>query len=337
MTNLVFILHAKIYTDKDADLKHLQGKTCAILGFGSQGSAQALNLRDSGIKVLIGLPSKSKSRRVAQKEDFQVMTTAEAVKKADLLCLALPDLKIPAIFKKEIAPHLRPGMTLLFLHGFAIHYQTISVPPEINVIILSPKGGPGPSVRQQFLAGKGIPTALGVHQDPSGDSKKVALAWAKGIGSTRAGVIETTFKEETESNLFSEQTVICGGISALLQRGFETLVEASVQPELAYISTLHEMKLTMDLIHQSGISGMRAAISETAKYGDLTVGRTIIDDSVKKKMKRALQKIQSGSFAKEWLLEYQSGLKNYRSLLKKGAKHPIEAVGKRLRKVMKIS
>ena len=327
----------KIYTDKDAELKHLRGKTCAILGFGSQGSAQALNLRDSGIKVLVALPSKSKSRSAAQKEGFQVMTTAEAVKKADLLCFALPDLKIPAIFKKEIAPYLRPGMTLLFLHGFAIHYKTISVPPEINVIMLSPKGGPGPSVRQQFLAGKGIPTALGIHQDPSGDSKKVALAWAKCIGSTRAGVIETTFKEETESNLFSEQIVICGGISALLQRGFETLVEAGVQPELAYISTLHEMKLTMDLIHQSGISGMRAAISETAKYGDLTVGRTIIDDSVKKKMKRALQKIQSGSFAKEWLLEYQSGLKNYHSLLKKEAKHPIEAVGKRLRKVMKIS
>lgn len=334
MTNLVFILPAKIYTDKNADLKHLRGKTCAILGFGSQGSAQALNLKDSGIKVLIALPPKSKSRRVAQKEGFQVMTTVKAVKKADLLCLALPDLKIPAIFKKEIEPHLRPGMTLLFLHGFAIHYKTISVPPEINVIMLSPKGGPGPSVRQQFLAGKGILTAMAIHQDPSKNSKNIALAWAKGIGSTRAGVIETTFQEETESNLFSEQTVICGGISALLQRGFETLVEAGIQPELAYISTLHEMKLTMDLIYRSGISGMRTAISETAKYGDLTVGPTIIDGSVKKKMQRALQKIQSGSFAQEWLQEYQSGLKNYRALLKEGAMHPVEAVGKRLRKLL---
>lgn len=323
---------AKIYTDKDADLKYLRGKTCAMLGFGSQGSAQALNLRDSGIKVLVALPSKSKSRRAAQKEGFQVMTTPEAVKKSDLLCLALPDLKIPEIFKKEIAPYLRPGMTLLFLHGFVIHYKTISVPPDINVIMLSPKGGPGPSVRQQFLASKGIPTAMAIHQDPSKHSKKITLAWAKGIGSTRAGVIETTFKEETESNLFSEQAVICGGISALLQRGFETLVETGVQPELAYISTLHEMKLTMDLIHRLDISGMRAAISETAKYGDLTVGPTIIDDSVKKKMKRALQKIQSGQFAKEWIQEYQSGLKNYQRLLKQGTKHPIEAAGKRLRK-----
>ena len=325
---------AKIYTEKDADLKHLRGKTCAMLGFGSQGSAQALNLRDSGIKVLIALPLKSKSRRMAQKEGFQVITTAEAVKKADLLCLALPDLKIPEIFEKEIEPHLRPGMTLLFLHGFVIHYKTISVPPDINVIMLSPKGGPGPSVRQQFLAGKGIPTALGVHQDPSENSKKVALAWAKGIGSTRAGVIETTFQEETESNLFSEQAVICGGISALLQRGFETLVESGIQPELAYISTLHEMKLTMDLIHRLDISGMRAAISETAKYGDLTVGPTIIDDSVKKKMKRALKQIQTGKFAQKWLQEYQSGLKNYHALLKEGRNHPIEAVGKRLRKLL---
>jgi ketol-acid reductoisomerase len=326
-------MSSKIYTDKDADLKYLRGKTAAMLGFGSQGSAQALNLKESGINLLIGLPSKSKSRRVAQQEGFQVMTATEAVKQADLVCLALPDLKIPAIFEKEIAPYLRPGMTLLFLHGFVVHYQLIVVPETINVIMLSPKGGPGPSVRQQFLAGKGIFTAMAIHQDPSKNSKKVALAWAKGIGSTRAGVLETTFKEETESNLFSEQTTICGGISALLQRGFEVLVESGFQPELAYISTLHEMKLTMDLIYQSGISGMRASISETAKYGDLTVGSTIIDHSVKKKMKRALQKIQSGQFAQEWLQEYQSGLKSYQHFLRQGAKHPIEVVGKPLRKL----
>ncbi|MBX9576943.1 MAG: ketol-acid reductoisomerase [Chthoniobacterales bacterium] len=317
---------AKIYTDKDADLKHLQGKTCAMLGFGSQGSAQARNLKDSGINVLIALPSKSKSRRVAQKEGFQVMTTAEVVKKADLLCLALPDLKIPAIFKKEIAPHLRPGMTLLFLHGFVVHYKVIKLRPDINVIMVSPKGGPGPNVRAAFLAGRSVPTAIAVHQDFSKKSKQLALAWAHGIGSKKHDIILTTFAEETESNLFAEQAVICGGLSALIQKGFETLVEAGISPKLAYLSTLREIKLTTDLIYQSGISGMRAAISETAKYGDLTVGPTIIDASVKKKMQRALKKIQSGQFAKEWIHEYQNGLKNYHTLLNQASQHPIEKI-----------
>jgi ketol-acid reductoisomerase len=329
-------MSAKIYTDKDADLQHLRNKKCAILGFGSQGAAQARNLQDSGIELLIALPTKSKSRRVAQKEGFQVVTIAEAVKKADLLCFALPDLKIPTIFEKEIAPHLRPGMTLLFLHGFVIHYRLLTIPTTVNVVMLSPKGGPGPSLRQQFLAGRGIPTAMAIHQDPSKNSKKIALAWAQGIGSTRAGVIETTFAEETESNLFSEQTVICGGIGSLLQAGFETLIEAGVQPELAYISTLHEIRLTVDLIARLGLSGMRAAISETAKYGDLTVGPTIIDASVKKKMRSALQKIRSGRFAKEWLREHQSGLTRYQALLKKAEQHPMEALGKRLRKMMQM-
>lgn len=320
-------------------MKHLQGpiqplrdKTCAILGFGSQGRAQALNLRDRGIDMLIGLPLKSKSRRTAQKEGFKVMKTSEAVKKADLLCLALPDLKIPEIFKKEIVPHLRPGMTLLFLHGFVVHYGLLELRPDINVIMVSPKGGPGPNVRAAFLAGKSVPTAIAVHHAVSKKANHLALAWAHGIGSTKRDIISTTFAEETESNLFAEQAVICGGVSALIQCGFETLIEAGISPELAYISTLRELKLTTDLIHQSGISGMRTAISETAKYGDLTVGPTIIDTSVKKKMQRAFKKIHSGEFAKEWIHEYQSGLKKYRSLLKKGAEHPIEVVGKRLRK-----
>lgn len=317
---------AKIHTTKDGSLTHLRGKTCAILGFGSQGGAQALNLRDSGIATLIGLPAKSKSRKVAQKEGFKVVTTAEAVKKADLLCLALPDLKIPAIFKKEIEPHLRPGMTLLFLHGFVVHYRLITLRPDINVIMVSPKGGPGPNVRAAFLAGKSVSTAVAVHQDISKKSKQLALAWAHGIGSKKHDIIPTTFAEETESNLFAEQAVICGGVSALIQRGFETLVEAGISPKLAYISTLRELKLTTDLIFQSGISGMRAAISETAKYGDLTVGPTIIDDAVKKKMQHAFKKIQSGQFAKEWTQEYQSGLKKYRALLKQASRHPIEKI-----------
>lgn len=299
---------------------------CAILGFGSQGRAQALNLRDSGINVLIGLPLKSKSRKTAQKEGFEVMTTAEALQKADLVCLALPDLKIPEIFKKEMEPHLIPGMTLLFLHGFVVHYKLINLRPDINVIMVSPKGGPGPNVRAACLAGKSFPTAIAVHQDPSKNSKRLALAWANGIGSKKDDIILTTFAEETESNLFAEQTLICGGVSALIQRSFETLIEAGISPKLAYISTLRELKLTTDLIYQSGISGMRAAISETAKYGDLTVGPRIIDESVKKKMKRAFQKIQSGQFAKEWMKEYQSGLKNYHHLLQQASQHPIEKI-----------
>ena len=325
---------ATIYTDQHADLKHLRGLTCAILGFGSQGKAQALNLKESGIDVLIGLYPKSKSWNVAQDLGFQVVTTSEAVQKASLICLALPDLKIPTIFKNEIEPHLTPGKTLLFLHGFAIHYQTIHPPAGVNVVLLSPKGGPGPSVRRQFQAGRGIFTALAIHQNPSNNAKNLALAWAKGIGSTRAGVIESTFQEETETNLFGEQAVLCGGVSALIQAGFETLVEAGYQPELAYLSTLHEFKLTVDLIHESGISGMRHAISETAKYGDLTVGPKIIDASVKERMKQALSTIRSGAFAQAWMKEDESGRKNYNALLEETAKHSIEVVGKRLRSAL---
>ncbi len=311
-------------------LSFLHSKPCAILGFGSQGRAQALNLRDRGIEVLIGLPVKSKSRKAARQDGFQVVTTIQAIKQADLICLALPDLKIPEIFKKEIEPYLRPGMTLLFLHGFVMHYKLIEVRKDINVIMVSPKGGPGPNVRAAFLSKKSITTATAIHQDYTKKSDQLALAWAHGIGSKKNHIIPTTFKEETESNLFAEQTVICGGVTALIQKGFETLIEAGVSPELAYISTLRELKLTTDLIYQSGISGMRKAISETAKYGDLTVGPTIIDASVKKRMHGALKKIQSGQFAKEWMREYQSGLKNYHALLQKGKAHPIEKIQKKL-------
>ncbi|MFZ4116267.1 MAG: ketol-acid reductoisomerase [Chthoniobacterales bacterium] len=321
---------AKIYTDKDADLKHLKGKTCAVIGFGSQGHAHALNLKESGIDVIVGLYPKSKSRAVATKLGFKVMNTTEAVKKADIIFLAVPDLKIPAVFEKDVAPHLTQGKTLLLSHGFAIHYKTITPAPEINVIMVAPKG-PGHLVRRQFTEGKGVPALIAIHQDPSKNSKKVALAWAKGIGSTRGGVFETTFREETETDLFGEQTVLCGGISALIHAGFETLVENGYQPEMAYFEVLHELKLTVDLIHESGVSGMRFSISETAKYGDIAVGPKIIDASVKKRMKSALKNIQSGKFAKEWIAEDKQGRKNYKTLLKKGEQHPIETVGKRVR------
>lgn len=322
-----------IYTDKDASLSDLAGERCAILGFGSQGEAQALNLKESGMDVLIGLYPESASWKRAEQRGFRVVTTAEAVVQASVICLALPDLKIPAIFEAAIKPNLAPGKTLLFLHGFALHYRTIQVPADINVVLLSPKGGPGPSVRRQFLEGKGIFTALALVQDPSRKAKKIALAWAKGIGSTRAGVIESSVAEETETNLFGEQTVLCGGVSSLIQSGFETLIEAGYSEEMAYLSTLHELKLTVDLIHARGISGMQQAISETAQYGALTVGPTIMDASVKQKMKEVLHEIQSGKFAQA-LMEAEKSNQRL-NLLESLEQHPIESVGKKLRKYLR--
>lgn len=324
-------MNAKIYNDQDADLKNLHGKICAIIGFGSQGHAHALNLKESGIEVIVGLYPTSNSRAVASSLGFEVMDTAQAVKKADIIFLALPDLKIASIFEKEIAPHLTQGKTILLSHGFAIHYKTITPGPTINVIMVAPKG-PGNLLRRQFTEGKGIPALIAIHQDPSKNSKKIALAWAKGIGSTRAGVFETTFREETETDLFGEQTILCGGISALIHAGFETLVESGYQPEMAYFEVLHELKLTADLIYESGISGMRGTISETAKYGDVTRGPQIINASVKKRMKKALQDIQSGKFTKEWIAEDKQGRQHYQALLTKGEHHPIEIIGQRIRK-----
>lgn len=324
---------AKIYTDKDADLGVLKGKTCAVIGFGSQGHAHALNLKDSGVKVIIGLYPKSKSRAVAEEYGFKVMDTADAVKAADIIFIATPDTKIAAIYNKDIAPNLEKGKTLLFSHGFAIHFKTIEVPDFVNVIMVAPKG-PGHIVRREFIEGKGVPALIAVHQNPGRDAKKIALAWAKGIGGTRAGVFQTDFKEETETDLFGEQTVLCGGVSQLVTAAFEILVEAGYQPEMAYFECLHELKLTVDLINESGISGMRFSISETAEYGDLTTGPTIIDGSVKKKMERALKNIQNGKFAKGWIEEDAAGGKNFKALRKAGEQHQIEKVGKRLRNLM---
>ncbi len=324
---------AKIYTDKDADLKVLKGKTLAVLGFGSQGHAHALNLKESGAKVIIGLYPGSKSRKVAEDYGFKVYDTAEAVKLADVIMVALPDTKQPAAYKKDIEPNLTKGKTLLFSHGFSIHYKTIVPPKNVNIIMVAPKG-PGHIVRRQFTEGKGVPAIIAVYQNPGKDAKKIALAWAKGVGGTRGGVIETTFKEETETDLFGEQTVLCGGASALVQAGFETLVEAGYAPEMAYFECLHELKLIVDLMNEAGIAGMRFSISETAKWGDVSVGPKIIDSGVKKRMKAALKDIQNGKFAKEWVKEYEGGYKKYNALLKAGENHPIEKTGARLRGLM---
>ena len=323
---------AKIYTDKDADLSVLKGKTCAVLGFGSQGHAHALNLKESGVKVIIGLYEGSKSIPVAKEKGFQVFPTGEAVKKADVIFVALPDTKQAAAYKKDIAPNLTKGKTLLFSHGFAIHFKTVVPPKDVNVILVAPKG-PGHIVRRQYTEGKGVPALIAVYQGGKA-AKKIALAWAKGVGGTRAGVIETDFKEETETDLFGEQTVLCGGCSALVQTGFEVLVEAGYSPEMAYFECLHELKLIVDLMNEKGIAGMRFSISETAKWGDVTVGPKIIDASVKKRMKAALKDIQTGKFAKDWVKEYQGGYKKYNALLKAGEKHGIEKTGEKLRSLM---
>src|SRR6516162_881210 len=324
---------AKVYTDKDADLGVLQNKTLAVLGFGSQGHAHALNLKDSGLYVIVGLYPGSKSIPVEQEKGFEVVSTAEAVRRADVIFVALPDTKQPDAYEKDIAPNLAPGKTLLFSHGFAIHFKTIVPPKDVNVIMVAPKG-PGHTVRRQYAEGKGVPSLIAVYQNPGKAAKEIALAWAKGIGATRAGVLQTSFKEETETDLFGEQTVLCGGLSALVQAGYETLVEAGYQPEMAYFECLHELKLIADLMNEAGISGMRFSISETAKWGDVSVGPKIIDASVKKRMKTALKDIQSGKFAKGWIAEYQGGYRKYNALLKKGENHSIEKVGSRLRAMM---
>lgn len=324
---------AKIYKDKDADLKHLISKTAAVIGFGSQGHAHALNLKESGVNVVIGLYKGSKSIAVAKKRGFEVLSVAEAVKKADIIFVAVPDMTIAEVYVKEIAPHLTKGKTLLFSHGFAVHFKTITVPKDVDVVLVAPKG-PGHLVRRQYVEGKGVPALIAVYQNASGNAKKVALAWAKGVGGTRAGVIETTFKEETETDLFGEQAVLCGGTSALIQAGYETLVAAGYQPEMAYFECLHELKLIVDLIHEAGVSGMRFSISETAKYGDITVGPRLINKAVKKEMAAVLKDIQSGKFAKEWIKEAKTGRKKYHKLLQDGAKHPIEVTGARLRGLM---
>ena len=321
---------ARVYTNKDADLRVLRNKQLAVIGYGSQGHAHAQNLRDSGLNVLIGLYRGSKSVRVAERHGFEVQPTAEVAKRADVIMMGVPDMKQKAVFEKDVLPNLSKGKTLLFTHGFSIHFGLIEKPRGVDVIMVAPKGI-GQTVRTQFLEGKGVPSLIAILKGSSRSAKRVALAWAKGIGATRAGVIQTTFKEETETDLFGEQAVLCGGLSALVLAGYETLVEAGYQPEMAYYECLHELKLIIDIMVESGVAGMRFTVSETATYGDITRGPRVVSADAREAMQKILADVQSGTFAREWVKEYEAGLPEYHALLEEGDKHEIERVGRRLR------
>jgi ketol-acid reductoisomerase len=323
----------KIYYDKDADLKDLKQKKIAIIGYGSQGHAQAQNLRDSGLNVIVAELKGTENYQFALRDGFKPVTATEASKQSDLIQILAQDHLQAKLYEGEVKPHLQKGKTLLFSHGFNIHYGQIVPPKEIDVVMIAPKG-PGHLVRREFVKGEGVPSLVAIYQDPSKKAFRNALAYAKGIGATRAGVIETTFKEETETDLFGEQSVLCGGVTELIKAGFDTLVEAGYQPEIAYFECLHELKLIVDLIYESGIPFMRYSISDTAEYGDLTRGKRIITAETREEMKRILKEIQTGSFAKEWILENQVGRPMFNALRKKEAEHPIETVGKKLRSMM---
>ncbi|RME65906.1 MAG: ketol-acid reductoisomerase, partial [Nitrospirae bacterium] len=321
-----------VYYDKDANLELLKQKKIAIIGYGSQGHAHANNLRDSGMDVRIGL-RKGRSWQKAEAAGFRVLSVAEATKEADVVMILLPDELQADVYRQEIEPNLKDGAYLAFAHGFNIHFGQIVPRAEINVFMVAPKG-PGHLVRSEFTKGSGVPCLLAIHQDPSGDTKEVGLAYASAIGGGRAGIIETTFREETETDLFGEQVVLCGGLTALITAAYETLVEAGYAPEMAYFECLHEVKLIADLIYEGGIANMRYSISNTAQYGDLTRGPRVINEKVKEEMKKILQEIQSGQFAREWILECRAGKPVFNALTKKGEEHPIEEVGARLRAMM---
>ena len=322
-----------IYYDKDADLKHLRGKTIAIVGYGSQGHAHALNLRDSGLNVVVGLHAGSKSKSKAEAVGLKVLSVAEATKAAEVIMVLLPDHLQGDVYRSEIEPNLKKGKTLMFAHGFNIHFEEIKPPADVDVSMIAPKA-PGHRVRELFTEGVGVPALVAIAQDPSGHALENALSYAFALGCLKAGVIETTFKEETESDLFGEQAVLCGGLTSLIKKGFETLVEAGYQPEVAYFECLHEMKLIVDLIYEGGLSRMRYSISNTAEYGDLTRGNKIVGDETRAAMKETLARIQDGSFAREWIEENRKGGKNFKALREKEKQHPIEEVGARLRAMM---
>ncbi|MGI5936965.1 MAG: ketol-acid reductoisomerase [Oscillospiraceae bacterium] len=324
---------ANIYYEKDCNFSVLEGKTIVVVGYGSQGHAHALNLRDSGADVIVGLYEGSKSAEAAKAAGLTVMVTAEAVKAADLVMILVNDEKQPALYKKDVEPNLKKGATLAFAHGFNIHYGQIKPPADVDVIMVAPKG-PGHTVRSQFEEGKGVPCLIAVYQDASGKAKETALAYAYGIGGARGGILETTFKEETETDLFGEQAVLCGGLTELIKAGFETLVEAGYQPESAYFECLHEMKLIIDLVVKGGLSFMRYSISDTAEYGDYCVGRRIITEETRKEMKKVLSEIQDGSFARSWILENQAGRPYFNARRRQEQNHPIEKIGAELRAKM---
>ena len=324
---------AIMYYDKDCNLGLLKKKKVAVIGYGSQGHAHALNLHDNGVDVTIGLYEGSPSWEKAEAAGLKVMTAGDAAKACDVIMILVNDEKQAKLYKKEIAEELTAGKALVFAHGFNIHYGQIIPPADVDVFMIAPKG-PGHTVRSQFQEGRGVPCLIAVHQDATGKAKELALAWASGIGGGRAGILETTFKEETETDLFGEQAVLCGGVCALIKAGFETLVDAGYQPESAYFECLHEMKLIIDLVNQGGLSYMRYSISDTAEYGDYMTGKRIITDKTKKEMKKILEEIQDGTFARNWILENKAKRPHFNAMRRIESEHQIETVGKELRKLM---
>jgi ketol-acid reductoisomerase len=322
-----------IYYEKDADLNRLKGRRLAILGYGSQGRAHALNLRDSGLDVTVGVRADGQTMKLAQADGLKATTVEEAVKGADLVAFLFPDPSQPAVYRDKVAPTLKAGQTLLFAHGFNVHYGQIVPPAGVDVVMIAPKS-PGNMMRRLFEVGQGVPCLLAVAQDASGQAKATALAYAHGLGGTRAGVFETSFKEETETDLFGEQAVLCGGVCALIKAGFETLIAAGYAPEMAYFECCHELKLIVDLIYQGGLAHMRRFVSDTAKYGDITRGPMVVTAEVKAAMARILADVQNGAFAREWVMENQAHRPVYSALLRSEAEHPIETVGAKLRGMM---
>jgi ketol-acid reductoisomerase len=324
---------AKMYYENDADMSLLKDKTIGIIGYGSQGHAHALNLKDNGMKVMVGLYEGSKSWPRAEEAGFRVGLVADVARESDIVMMLIPDHTQRQVYRDEIRPHLKPGKTLMFAHGFNIHYKTIVPPKTVDVLMVAPKA-PGHRMREVFTKGSGVPGLLAVHQDVTGHARDIGLAYARGIGCTRAGVLDTTFKEETETDLFGEQVVLCGGVTALIKAAYETLIEAGYQPESAYFECLHELKLIVDLMYKGGMNYMRYSVSDTAEYGDYTRGPRVIDAHVKENMKKILSDIQDGSFAKEWIAENDEGRPRFTRLRRENSEHPIEEVGKELRGMM---
>jgi ketol-acid reductoisomerase len=322
-----------IHYDSDADLSLLEGRTLAIIGYGSQGHAHALNLQDSGMDVVVGLRPGSASRAEAAGEGLTVLDIAEAASRGDVVMILLPDERQADVWEREIADAIAPGNLLMFAHGFTVHFGEIEPPPGVDVGMVAPKG-PGHLVRRQFVEGRGVPCLMAVHEDATGGARDLVLAYAKGIGGARAGVIETTFKDECETDLFGEQSVLCGGATELVRAGFETLVEAGYDPRLAYFECLHELKLIVDLMYEQGITGMRDSISNTAEYGDMTRGKRVIGDETREAMRKILADIRSGEFAKEWIAENRAGQENFKRMREEGADHEVERVGRDLRSMM---